>query len=33
MNEGRITTPALDDMYPHLDDDVLAEVRRSALAL
>jgi acetolactate synthase-1/2/3 large subunit len=31
MREGRITTPPLDDMYPHLDDDVLLAVRTSAL--
>lgn len=30
MVEGRIMTPALDDMYPHLSADVLAEVRESA---
>ena len=33
MREGRITTPSLDDMYPHLDDQTLAEVRESALSL
>jgi len=33
MHQGRITTPALDDMYPHLDDETLAEVRQSALLL
>ena len=33
MHQGRITTPALDDMYPHLDDETLAGVRRSALSL
>ena len=33
MKDGQITTPALDDMFPHLDDKTLAEVRESALAL
>jgi acetolactate synthase-1/2/3 large subunit len=33
MREGRITTPSLDDMYPHLDDETLTEVRESALSL
>jgi acetolactate synthase-1/2/3 large subunit len=33
MREGRITTPSLDDMYPHLDDQTLNEVRESALSL
>jgi acetolactate synthase-1/2/3 large subunit len=33
MQDGKITTPPLDDMYPHLDDDVLAAVRASALEL
>ena len=33
MKDGRITTPALDDMFPHLDDETLAAVRESALAL
>jgi hypothetical protein len=28
-----ITTPSLDDMYPHLDDQTLNEVRESALLL
>jgi acetolactate synthase I/II/III large subunit len=30
MVDGVIRTPALDDMYPHLPDDVLAQVRDSA---
>jgi acetolactate synthase-1/2/3 large subunit len=30
MVDGRITTPALDDMYPHLPDEVLSAVRASA---
>jgi acetolactate synthase-1/2/3 large subunit len=33
MRDGKITTPALDDMYPHLDEETLASVRASALAL
>jgi acetolactate synthase-1/2/3 large subunit len=33
ITEGRITSPALDDMYPHLDEKTLAEVRESALSL
>ena len=33
MREGRITTPSLDDMFPHLDDQTLTEVRESALSL
>lgn len=33
MRDGKITTPALDDMYPHLDDETLESVRASALAL
>jgi acetolactate synthase-1/2/3 large subunit len=33
MREGRITTPSLDDMFPHLDDKTLTEVRESALSL
>ncbi|HVS84918.1 MAG TPA: thiamine pyrophosphate-binding protein, partial [Gaiellaceae bacterium] len=33
MRDGKIMTPALDDMYPHLDDETLAAVRESALAL
>jgi len=33
MRDGRIVTPSLDDMFPHLDDRTLAEVRESALSL
>lgn len=33
MRDGVITTPPLDDMYPHLPDEVLEEVRASARAL
>jgi acetolactate synthase-1/2/3 large subunit len=33
MVDGKITSPALDDMYPHLDAATLAAVRDSALAL
>lgn len=33
MSGGRITSPALDDMYPHLEPATVAEVRASALAL
>lgn len=28
--EGRIQTPSLDDMFPHLEEPVLAEIRKSA---
>ncbi len=30
MVDGVIRTPQLDDMYPHLDDEVLEGIRRSA---
>jgi acetolactate synthase I/II/III large subunit len=30
MVDGVIRTPALDDMYPHLPDEVLVQVRSSA---
>ena len=30
MIDGVIRTPPLDDMYPHLDDEVLEGIRRSA---
>ena len=33
MREGRITTPSLYDMYPHLDDETINAVRESALSL
>jgi acetolactate synthase I/II/III large subunit len=33
MRDGKITTPALDDMYPHLPDEQLEAVRASARAL
>ena len=33
MTPSGIVTPALDDMYPHLEDEVLAQVRASALAI
>jgi acetolactate synthase I/II/III large subunit len=29
MVDGVIRTPSLDDMYPHLPDDLIAEVRRT----
>ena len=33
MTASGIVTPALDDMYPHLEDSIIEQVRASALAI